>query len=130
MGAALKQTQKTTGKEIHTDTNFYFRPETFRVGLRILFQPLKFRGRVIQGPKPPTLLFQGIACGKPNQVKLFAKVFGVDGERKSIRGKLLGQNWDKCRPIRLSRKRVLPHGIEGSWARPLSPFRTPDMMQG
>lgn len=102
MGAALKQTQKTTGKEIHTDTNFYFRPETFRVGLRILFQPLKFRGRVIQGPKPPTLLFQGIACGKPNQVKLFAKVFGVDGERKSIRGKLFGENWDKCLAIRLA----------------------------
>ena len=95
MGTALKQTQKTTGKEIRTDTNFYFRPETFRVGLRILFQPLKFRGRVIQGPKPPTLLFQGIACGKPNQVKLFAKVFeerrGTQVYRGEVVWRKLGQ---------------------------------------
>lgn len=125
-GGCIKA-NKTTGKEIHTDTKFYLRPETSRVGLRILFQRLKFRGS--PGPQAAYAAMSGNRM-KTKSMKLFAKVFGERRGTQVYRGELFGENWDTCLAIRLSGKIVLPHEIEGSWARPFSPFRTPDIMQG
>ena len=126
MGAALKQTRRP-GRKSTLTPSFTCDPKLPGWASEFYFSDWNLGDHL--GRKPPMLLCQGIAW-KRNQWNSLPKCLGNDGERKSTGGKLFGENWDTCLAIRLSGKIVLPHEIEGSWARPLSPFRTPDIMQG